>query len=279
MRVYFSKKMVAQKEHSSPSATKPQRVIDDWTARGLDIDVKQPYRATPAMIKQAHTDRYVDGVLGGMIANGFGDRGQDVIDSLPYTVGAMAHAARHALKTGTNAAALVSGFHHACYDSGGAFCTFSGLVIAAIEAHKAGAKKVGILDCDQHYGNGTQNVIDTLSLDWIRHISSGQFFHHPGQAEQFMSKIRDWVKSFWDCDVLIYQAGADQFSGDPLGGVLDIEQLRLRDRIVFETADAMRLPVAWCLAGGYSSDDTVVRIHRATAEECIAVEKRRMERK
>jgi len=58
-----------------------------------------------------------------------------------------------------------------------------------------------------------------------------------------------------------------------------MEGLRERDRIVFETADAMRLPIAWNLAGGYSENNAVVEIHRQTAEECIKVEKRRQERR
>ena len=276
MRVFYRPEMVADgKERHSPSASKPRRVIDDWTAKGLDIEVKKPYPASPAMIKQVHDDWYVNNVLGGVRANGFGDCGQDVIDALPFTVGAMVQATKYALKTGKNAAALVSGFHHAGYESGGGFCTFNGLMVAAIEAKKAGARKVGILDLDEHYGNGTADIIRKLKIKGITHVSSGEFFHSPTQAEKFLTMLPQWVKSFWDCDVLIVQFGADQFEGDPLGGVLSLDGLRKRDRIVFETADAMRLPIAWNLAGGYTKDDVVLDIHRATAEECIRVEKER----
>ena len=37
--------------------------------------------------------------------------------------------------------------------------TFNGLVVTAMKLHKEGrAKRVGILDCDQHYGNGTEEL-------------------------------------------------------------------------------------------------------------------------
>jgi hypothetical protein len=61
------------------------------------------------------------------------------------------------------------------------------------------------------------------------------------------------VRQFADCDVLLYQAGADPHIDDPLGGWLTDAQLAQRDRLVFETCRELGLPVAWNLAGGYQS--------------------------
>jgi len=52
-------------------------------------------------------------------------------------------------------------------------------------------------------------------------------------------------------DLLLYQAGADPQVDDPLAGWLTSEQLRERDRIVFEHCAGRVLPIAWNLAGGY----------------------------
>jgi hypothetical protein len=54
------------------------------------------------------------------------------------------------------------------------------------------------------------------------------------------------------------------------------EQLARRDRIVFETAAQIGLPVAWNLAGGYQRDagrgiEPVLDIHRNTMKACLSV--------
>jgi acetoin utilization deacetylase AcuC-like enzyme len=78
-----------------------------------------------------------------------------------------------------------------------------------------------------------------------------------------------------DCDVVLYQAGADPHVDDPLGGWLTTNELRSRDRIVFDVLAGLRVPVAWNLAGGYQKerDGTIPRvleIHMNTARAAIA---------
>ncbi len=75
-----------------------------------------------------------------------------------------------------------------------------------------------------------------------------------------------------DCAVLLYQAGADPHVDDPLGGWLTTEQLRERDRRVFEAARGAGVPVAWNLAGGYQTPlRNVLDIHDHTLIECAEV--------
>jgi acetoin utilization deacetylase AcuC-like enzyme len=57
-----------------------------------------------------------------------------------------------------------------------------------------------------------------------------------------------------------YVAGADPYEQDQLGGLkLTREDLRRRDRVVFETAASRQIPVTSFLAGGYAArvEDTV----------------------
>jgi hypothetical protein len=57
---------------------------------------------------------------------------------------------------------------------------------------------------------------------------------------------------------------------DPLGGVLTIEQMAERDRIVFAAARAQATPIAWNLAGGYQEPLTkVVDLHSNTMRACV----------
>ncbi len=71
------------------------------------------------------------------------------------------------------------------------------------------------------------------------------------QAQQFLDFIPQLIGSLLPADVLLYQAGADPHIDDPLGGWLTTEQLRERDRSVFQTCRERGIPVAWNLAGGY----------------------------
>ena len=69
-------------------------------------------------------------------------------------------------------------------------------------------------------------------------------------------------------DLVFYVAGADPYREDQLGGLaLTMEGLEQRDRLVFETALAQRVPIAITLAGGYARKTTdTVTIHCNTAK-------------
>ena len=87
-----------------------------------------------------------------------------VARSLPWTSGALLSAARHTLSQGI-ACAPVSGFRHASYSHGRGFCTFNGLMVTAAKLlSEKLVDRVIILDCDQHYGDGTEEIIQRLSL-------------------------------------------------------------------------------------------------------------------
>ena len=94
------------------------------------------------------------------IDNGFGNRNAQVAASLPYTSGSLLAAARHALEHRENVCSPTSGFHHAGYDSAEGFCTFNGLMVTALALLEEGVvRSIGILDCDAHYGNGTDDIV------------------------------------------------------------------------------------------------------------------------
>ena len=77
------------------------------------------------------------------------------------------------------------------------------------------------------------------------------------------------VTAMEDCDVILYQAGADPHIDDPLGGWLTTEQLYERDLLVFQAAAELGIPVAWNLAGGYQTPlSKVLRIHDGTMRAC-----------
>ena len=213
------------------------------------------------------------GVLTGSLPNGFGNQLSEVARSLPYTTGAMIAAARAALAGGC-ACAPVSGFHHAQYDCGSGYCTFNGLVVAAQKLLTAGeVRRVLILDCDMHYGDGTDQILERLGLTGaVTNATFGRWFHQPTDAGAYLQCLRETVAGFDGFDLVLYQAGADVHVDDPLGGVLTTEQMIERDQLVFDVARASGTPIAWNLAGGYQEPlGKVVALHVNTLRECVRV--------
>jgi acetoin utilization deacetylase AcuC-like enzyme len=189
----------------------------------------------------------------------------------------MLSAARRAIQNRKVAVAPCSGFHHAHFTSAKGYCTFNGLMVTAFVLNAEGlVNQVGILDFDMHYGDGTDELIKHhQAASWIEHFTAGREYLSPRQATDFLARIPEWVADMQDCDVILYQAGADPHINDPLGGFLTTNQLRERDRLVFETANSLGIPIAWNLAGGYQVDSgggiqAVLDIHNNTMLECAA---------
>ena len=268
--VYYSPKQVSCPDSASPSPRKPAWVVADWIAQDFPIGIVNPIPASREQLALAHSQKYVDGILDCELMNGFRGRQKDVADSLPWTCGSLLSAARAALNNGRVASSPTSGFHHAGYDSGYGYCTFNGLMVTALALKAEGkVSRVGILDCDQHHGDGTAEIIAALNIDWIPHVSQEHW--NPDEAKPFIDKLPEVVRGFAGCDLLIYQAGADPHINDPLGGFLTMVELAERDRIVFSVAKSIGIPVVWNLAGGYQEPVArVLEIHRNTMAACVA---------
>ena len=275
--VFFRPEMTAANVGQySPSAAKPAQAVADWQAKNFPVVLRSFEPVSVAQLKLAHSSTYVDRVLACTEPNGFGNADPEVAASLPYTSGAMLAAAREALANGAVACAPVSGFHHAFHAFGGGFCTFNGLMVTALALKAEGlVQRVGILDLDYHWGDGTEDILATLGVDWVAHSSPKGHLKMPQNARAYIDQLPALMESqFADCDLLLYQAGADAHMDDPLGGWMSSEQLSRRDVIVFEMCKRMGLPVAWNLAGGYQRDEAggiepVLAIHRATMRACV----------
>ena len=272
MPVVYGEKMVAPAKSFSPSSFKPRLLIEYLRRLGYSMEIFRPAALSCDVLCLAHDRRYVEAVLRCEAQNGFGNRDAETAATLPYTSGSFYGAACLALDRGM-AASFSSGFHHACHAFGGGFCTFNGLVVTARRLFLQGrVRRVLILDADYHYGDGTEDIIERLGLqDFLRHETMGATFHRPSQGEDYLGAIQTIMDSLSQepVDLILYQAGADVHVDDPLGGVLTTEQMARRDQIVFESARALRIPLAWNLAGGYQRDEDgtilpVLRLHEQT---------------
>ena len=276
---YRPEQSCAEAVRLSPSAAKPAMVVSDWLSVPLissAIEVRSFEPATMDELYAAHSKAYVDGVLSCQRSNGFGTRSPQIAASLRYTTGSMMAAAMYVLsnqKAELNVAVSpTSGFHHAGYADGGGFCTFNGLMATAIHMHALGlAQRILIVDMDQHYGDGTDDIIQKLGINYVDHITSGKSYRTAAQALTCCEFIDVQFRQY---DLVLYQAGADIHIKDPLGGLLNTDQMRQRDRSVFGACMRLGLPVVWNLAGGYQRDanggiEPVLALHRNTIVECI----------
>jgi acetoin utilization deacetylase AcuC-like enzyme len=276
--VFFTPRMVAESGSFSPSAAKPAQVVASWRERGLPIEILEPAPATVDELARAHDRAHVEDILACREPNGFGTRSPAVAASLPFTSGAMLAGARHAIAHRAITCAPVSGFHHAGYRSVGGFCTFNGLMVAALALHvEDRVARVGILDCDVHYGDGTDEIIEKLdAASWVDHFTAGDHYMERRHAAELLAHLPWRIRAMRGCDVVLYQAGADPHVDDALGGMMTTAELRRRDEIVFETLAELGIPVVWNLAGGYQrakdgSIPAVLEIHENTARAALAI--------
>ena len=275
---YDPRQTVARNKSFSPSAGKPALVVEEWL-KYYPITIRPVKPVTREDFYLVHDRDHVDAILNYEKPNGFHNTLPEVAESLHWTSGSMVTAAQVALSQGVNVCAPVSGFHHAEYFSSSGFCTFNGLVLAAVKLKDMlpAGKRIGILDIDMHYGNGTMHIIHHLGLhDLIRHYTFGgneilsERWNGGELADEWLRRLPKIVEEFEDCAVVLYQAGADPFKDDPFGGAMSIEQLLERDHIVFTKLREMGIPVAWNLAGGYTDPfSTVMEIHNNTMEQCL----------
>ena len=284
---YNSNMNVTGLDSFSPSASKPQR-FTDLMAHYRFRDYGPHARGTVQPVSyedlvRVHSHNYVDGVFAGNILNGFENNDKRVPAACSWTAGSLLSAARFALRNPViPACSPTSGFHHAGWNEGGGFCTFNGLmVVAAKLIAETPGFKVAILDCDFHYGDGTDNILKKYPglADNILHLTAGKYFHGDDpatEALEFQAWLNEAIESINDFhpDLVLYQAGADPHVNDPLGGFLDDHGLKVRDRTVFRN---VRAPIVWNLAGGYQQPkdgtiftDPVLQIHRNTLDESNA---------
>jgi acetoin utilization deacetylase AcuC-like enzyme len=205
------------------------------------------------------------------------------------SAGATLAACRAALVEGC-AANLAGGTHHAHRDFGSGFCVFNDAAIAALTLRAEGhVRRVAIIDCDVHQGDGTATILAdepevfTFSIHAaknfpFRKARSDLDVELPDATgdDAYLAALRgalDVVFARSDPELAIYLAGADPYRDDRLGRLaLSIDGLAARDRLVLDRCARHGTPVAVAMAGGYarSIDDTVT-VHANTVLAAAAL--------
>lgn len=178
-------------------------------------------------------------------------------------------AARLAIERGF-AANTAGGSHHALATTGAGYCVFNDLAIAAVRLAAEG-RRVLVVDCDVHQGDGTaaltagRHDVATYSIHADKNFparkarstldvplpdGTGDADYLAALAATLPGLIDDFAP-----DLLLYQAGVDPFADDRLGRLaLSLDGLIARDRWIAGLAQARDLPLASTLGGGYGTD-------------------------
>jgi acetoin utilization deacetylase AcuC-like enzyme len=258
-------------------------VREEIVRRGLlaDRDILSPERATPEEVLRVHDRAYVEKLVQGTLSVL-----EEAVLELPYSkqlvdasflcAGGSILAARESLARGVGIN-LGGGFHHAFPDHGEGFCVFNDVAIAirALQ-HEGRIKRAAVIDLDVHQGNGTAAIFRddaTVFTFSMHHEQNYPPIKPPSDLDvgldtgaggaEYLAALERHLPSILDRhspDLVAYVAGADPYEQDQLGGLkLSREDLRKRDRVVFETSAAREIPVAAFLAGGYAArvEDTV----------------------
>jgi acetoin utilization deacetylase AcuC-like enzyme len=264
-----------------------RRRLEAHAVAGAALEFVEPHAATDEELLRVHDRGYVGRVFSGTLTRdeqrriGFPWSAALVERSLRST-GAAVDAAAAAVEDGV-AASLAGGTHHAGTSWGEGFCVFNDTAVATREMQARGAaRRVLILDCDVHQGNGTAEIfaadptVFTMSIHGARNFPLRK---HPSSLdvplddgtddEAYLAALAPAVvESFGRGrpDLVFYIAGADPYEHDRLGRLrLTKQGLVDRDRLVLDAARAAGVPLAIVLGGGYSADlDAIVDIHTAT---------------
>jgi len=200
--------------------------------------------------------------------------------------GATLAAARVALDGDGFAANLAGGTHHACRDHGEGFCVFNDATITARALQAEGrVKRVVVIDCDVHQGNGTADITQgdsTIFTFSIHGEKNFPFRKVPGDLDiglpdgttddLYLELVYEGTRRaimMSSPDLAIYIAGADPFEGDRLGKLKITKRgLIERDKIVFDLCEGAGLPVAIAMGGGYAPEiEDIVDIHLQTIRQ------------
>lgn len=243
--------------------------------------LRVPQAASDEQILRAHDAAYLQRVVSGTLADdeirriGF-PWTEQMVERSRRSSGATVEACRAALQQGA-AVSLAGGTHHAFRSHGAGYCVFNDAAIAALAMQFEGrAKRILIVDCDVHQGDGTASILadDSSVFTFSIHAAKNFPFRKAESDldvalpdgcndEMYLSALHDGLCHSLSAsrpDLAIYLAGADPFEGDRLGRLLLTKGgLDRRDQMLFAMCADMGVPVATVMAGGYARriEDTV----------------------
>lgn len=171
---------------------------------------------------------------------------------------------------------IAGGTHHAFFNRAEGFCLLNDQAIASKwYLEKYPEKRVLIIDLDVHQGNGTASIFATEDRVFTFSMHGKNNYPLKKEVSNLDVELEDGtndksylyllkaslhkILSTFSPDLLFYQCGVDVLASDKLGKLgLTVEGCKRRDRIVFELARELSIPIVCSMGGGYSSDIKVI---------------------
>ena len=241
-----------------------RRRLEAHAAAGAALEFVEPHAATDEELLRVHDRGYVGRVFSGTLTRDEQRRigfpwSEPLVERSLRSTGAAIDAAAAAVEDGI-AASLAGGTHHAGTSWGEGFCVFNDTAVAAREMQARGAaRRVLILECEVHPGNGTAEIfaaeptVFTMSIHGARNFPLRK---HPSSLDvplddgtdddAYLAALAPAVAESFDRgrpDLVFYIAGADPYEHDRLGRLrLTKQGLFERDRLVLDAARAAGVP-------------------------------------
>ncbi len=241
-----------------------------------DHNLHQPERASDDLLGLAHDAGYVERFHYNQLSRDEIRRmglpwSEQLWQRTTRAVGGSVLTAELALRHGL-ACHLAGGTHHAHHDFASGFCIFNDLAIISRHLLETGlVRRVLILDCDVHQGDGTACILQdepdavTVSLhcdknfparkaqsDWDIPLPRG--LDDEGYL-QVLGQTLGYLLPLYQPDLVLYDAGVDVHQDDALGYLnLTDAGIARRDRLVIDQCLARDMPVCAVIGGGYDKD-------------------------
>jgi acetoin utilization deacetylase AcuC-like enzyme len=251
-------------------------VRDCLEASGDPIDWIEPEPMPRHWLERVHSAAYVEEVISASVPREkerrIGFPVTEIVARRAQRVpGGTYRAALEALERGF-AANNAGGSHHALRDTGAGYCVFNDLAVTAVRlVAENRARRVLIVDCDVHQGDGTaalcgsEEGIATYSIHAEKNfpvrktVSSVDVALPDGTGDaEYLQALEDSLVPLLNSfapDFLLYQGGVDPFGGDRLGRLaLTQDGLDARDVFIATQAKPRGLPLTSTLGGGYGAD-------------------------
>jgi len=218
-----------------------------------NVKLIPPFIADESIISSFQTNEYVEFVKKcSKNGQGYLDQGdtpsfKGVFEASSYVVGSTLLALEmvvNKIDGIVHAFNPIGGLHHARRNSAAGFCVFNDIGIAILQArNKYNIKKILYIDIDAHHGDGVYYEFDDDPDVYIADIHEDGSSLYPGTGLESengsgrgkgtklnlslssgatdhdfiaaFTKVEDFISSL-ECELIIFQCGADGLKGDPL---------------------------------------------------------------
>lgn len=208
---------------------------------------------------------------------------QQFSDTINYTNASLYHAIKASIVAPEKIyVSPTCGFHHAQYNQGFGYCTFSGQVIASLKIYNQLQLSGCYIDLDGHFGNSIEDsreYCNDLNYAIPLGFNINPNDKHKTYIKNLIHKLNKLEIALFENKIhyVVYCHGADSHEDDDLGFQLTTNEWLKCSSLICEMILRVNkklnknIPFTYCLFGGYRKDDynKVINLHYQDLELCF----------